>query len=484
MASDTRLQSLPTDAVERAMALDPTRSFIVQAPAGSGKTELLMQRYLTLLAHESVQQPEAVLAITFTKKAAAEMRNRVFEALQNADAPEPEEPHKRASWEVARKVAQRDRELDWNILGNPQRLEIRTVDSFCEKIANRTPLLAGLGQTGNIAADFEPLYADAAQRTLLLLGDADVDTAAAVSRVVRDQDNNFGRVQTLLVEMLGRRDQWLRLIGGTLAWTDEEKTQTRQRLERALQDAIRAELRSIREQLERAMPASLITSMLQFARFGATNKPELAGLADLRTLPGAELDDLPRWRALKEFCLTKGEKLRKSFDADCGFRPGGIHKKEKQDCKDLFEQIGVSSAAAILCGGLKRIGDLPPAEYRDDQWESLLALFRVLLLTVANLRAVFAERGEVDYTEVALAAKAALGTEGNPTDLALHLGYKIQHLLVDEFQDTSVSQTELLERLIQAWSPDSSSTLFVVGDPMQSIYGFRQAEVTLFQRVQ
>jgi ATP-dependent helicase/nuclease subunit A len=98
------------------------------------------------------------------------------------------------------------------------------------------------------------------------------------------------------------------------------------------------------------------------------------------------------------------------------------------------------------------------------------------------LRTVFAERGEVDYTEVALAAKAALGDEGHPTDLAFHLGYQIQHLLVDEFQDTSVSQTELLERLIQAWSPESGATLFVVGDPMQSIYGFRQAEVTLFQR--
>ena len=121
-------------------------------------------------------------------------------------------------------------------------------------------------------------------------------------------------------------------------------------------------------------------------------------------------------------------------------------------------------------------------DYSDAQWQSLLALFRVLPLAVANLRRVFSERGEVDHTEVALAAKSALGEEGHPTDLALHLGYKIQHLLVDEFQDTSVSQTELLEHLIQAWSPESGSTLFVVGDPMQSIYAFRQAEVTLFQR--
>src|ERR671914_544885 len=103
---------MSSDAAARTAALDPTRSFIVQAPAGSGKTELLIQRYLALLA--TVQQPEQVVAITFTRKAAAEMRRRVLRALRAAadDAPTTQ-PHERTAFELARAVVARDRKFEW-----------------------------------------------------------------------------------------------------------------------------------------------------------------------------------------------------------------------------------------------------------------------------------------------------------------------------------------------------------------------------------
>jgi ATP-dependent helicase/nuclease subunit A len=79
-----------------------------------------------------------------------------------------------------------------------------------------------------------------------------------------------------------------------------------------------------------------------------------------------------------------------------------------------------------------------------------------------------------------MAAQRALGEPEEPTDLALSLDYQIRHLLVDEFQDTSVSQFSLLEKLTAGWQRGDGRTIFVVGDPMQSIYRFREAEVGLF----
>jgi ATP-dependent exoDNAse (exonuclease V) beta subunit len=95
---------------------------------------------------------------------------------------------------------------------------------------------------------------------------------------------------------------------------------------------------------------------------------------------------------------------------------------------------------------------------------------------------VFRDRGEVDFTHISRSAAEALGTPDRPTELAYRLDFRIEHILVDEFQDTSLAQFELLERLTAQWSPGDGRTLFLVGDPMQSIYQFRDADVSLFIR--
>ena len=122
--------TLVIDHTERLKAINPEESFIVSAPAGSGKTGLITQRILCLLG--TVNHPEEILSITFTRKAAAEMAARVHSALQTAaNEPRPENQYEAQTWDFAQKALQQDQNLNWNLLDMPNRLRIQTIDSFC-----------------------------------------------------------------------------------------------------------------------------------------------------------------------------------------------------------------------------------------------------------------------------------------------------------------------------------------------------------------
>ncbi|MEX2241364.1 MAG: UvrD-helicase domain-containing protein [Burkholderiales bacterium] len=358
------MTAIIADQRERDAALDVTRSFIVQAPAGSGKTELLVQRYLRLLG--TVQQPEEIVAITFTKKAAAEMRERVLEKVPPESAP---------------------------------RLRIQTIDALCASLTSRMPVLAKFGAQPGVAEDATELYREAAARTLL-------EVTPPVERLLAHLDNYVAGATDLLAAMLARRDQWLRSTG---------RAPTRKELEMALRVERGRLLQRARSLHPDASPA--------FAR----------------------------------------EMLRK----DGGWRASA--PEALRAVEGLEEMLGM-----LLL--------MPPEEFSPTQWEALEAILALLNPAVAQLRVLFAERGEVDFTEVAHGALAALGTPDEPTDLLLSLDVRVKHLLVDEFQDTSNSQWELIERLTAGWQEGDGRTVFVVGDPMQSIYRFRDAQVGLFLR--
>jgi ATP-dependent helicase/nuclease subunit A len=140
MVNDSLLSDAPADQIARARALDPTGSFAVSAPAGSGKTSLLTQRLLTLLT--TCENPEEVLAITFTRKAAGEMQDRVLQALWNAknnlvskESDVLTNPHELLTWKLANAVLEHDKTHGWNLLECPQRLRMPVVS-----VANLTPL--------------------------------------------------------------------------------------------------------------------------------------------------------------------------------------------------------------------------------------------------------------------------------------------------------------------------------------------------------
>ena len=468
------------DAEARDRALDPQRSFIVQAPAGSGKTGLLIQRMLALLA--TCEAPEEIVAITFTRKAAAEMRERVVEALERAgdDEPPPED-HDRRTWDLARAARARDAERDWSIQRNPGRLRIQTIDALCASLTRQMPVLSGFGMPPETLEDARPLHVEGARRTLAML-DGGGAAAGAVARLLRHLDNDVGTAETLLAGMLTRRDQWLRHVADPHS----------PRLERSvLEQALRDETVDALRHLAALMPATLVPELVALARYAADNLAAAAkdspvlGLQGLETLPEPVPEALELWRGLAALLLTNDGDVRKRVDVGIGFPPpqdkadaaGRARWKER-----MTAALSVVARHTELIDELRLTRSLPPPHYDASQWELVETLVAVLPLAVAQLDLLFRERRQVDFTAVSQAAVQALGDADAPTDLALALDYRIRHLLVDEFQDTSQSQYELLARLTAGWEPDDGRTLFVVGDPMQSIYRFREADVALYLR--
>jgi ATP-dependent helicase/nuclease subunit A len=318
------------DALEREEALTPDRSYIVQAPAGSGKTGLLVQRMLRLLS--VVSRPESIVAMTFTIKAAGEMRERVLSALQEAadNAPVTSEFQGRTR-QLALEALGRDREENWGLLTDPGRLQIQTIDALCAMLVRQMPIVSESGGFGSVVEDPGELYRLAARRTLQSFAASSEESRALFRRIAGHFDNDTARLERQIVNMLGKRDQW---------------------------------------------------------------------------------------------------------------------------CIRFFEHD--QSIVGDLC--------------------------QVLAGAEAALKQVFREENEVDFAEITRAAINALGEPEAPSELLYALDYRIEHLLVDEFQDTSKAQYQLLDALTGQWSEGDGRTLFLVGDPMQSIYRFRAAEVGLFLR--
>jgi ATP-dependent exoDNAse (exonuclease V) beta subunit len=356
-----------SDQAQREQALDPRRSFIVQAPAGSGKTDLLVKRYIKLLS--LVEKPEEILAITFTRKAAAEMRKRVLEKIPNAA-------------EIA------------------HRLRIQTIDAFCTALTRQTPVLARFGAQPEIMEDAAELYLEAAARVFEQLN-------PTTEKLLGHLDNNLPFAAALLAHMLRTRDRWLGKTGAPA----------------------RADLE-----------ASLLFERNRL-------------LQRARALYPAATEDLARELLTKDYGWRKKDPLAQS----------------------LAHNEPLRQALEALCR-------MPPAKYDDRQWEALDAILSLLHPAVAQLKVLFGETGKADFTEFAHGAVQALGAADDPSDLLLSLDQKISHILVDEFQDTSRSQFALLTKLVSGWQADDGRSLFLVGDPMQSIYRFREAEVGLFLR--
>jgi ATP-dependent exoDNAse (exonuclease V) beta subunit len=542
--SKATTQSAPPDQFQRQRALDSARSILVQAPAGSGKTDLLTRRFLRLLAE--VEAPGQVVAITFTNAAAAEMRHRILSELEKAaarqapvelqGAEDPEdspsgakaqatfaafaarlkscpfkpEPFSGAKAQVdligftrglkppspsaasldefsmealAHRALKHSDALGWKLLDLPAQLRISTIDSFCRELALQQPLLSGLGGGLEIAEQPDELYRRAARETLQKIDLTGSALGAAIEELLLWRDNGWQEMEALLIAMLKSRDRWMH---GFVLEREPDWDALRERLERPFAKAVRdalIELSGLLDQVPGAREEALELARFACEQSGGQLHQELAELVEFPSAPFAGSSNFEEARqahvSLAALLLTGDGDFRRQVDKRMGFPAD--RKREKGRLLDLIAQLAAVPGFGAALAGVRA---LPPARYTEEEWRIVRSCFTLLRQAAGEVQIAFAEAGRVDFTEVAQIAQRVLrGEDGLPTDAALAVSDNIRHLLVDEFQDTSRRQHQLLSSLIAAWPEREGRTCFVVGDPMQSIYFFRDADAELFPRV-
>ena len=312
MTTDRSL--LQADQQARIDALDLSRSFIVQAPAGAGKTELLIQRYLKLLS--IVEDPEEVVAITFTRKAAAEMQVRVLAALKRAAQGEPPAAeHQQATARLARAALEQDAERDWQLLANPRRMRIQTLDSLHASIARSRPLVSPESASGSrtvVDAELRALYQAAALATLDWLTETG-PYQEATREVLVHVDANTGLYLAYLAQMLATRDQWLPFIGsGQLAADEAEALRAafERNLEMAVADHLQRTTTIIGPDVRDSLPDLWTYASANLDGPEAGQNP-LGALRGVAGFPSPDTASLPQWNAIAELLLTRSGSFRR-----------------------------------------------------------------------------------------------------------------------------------------------------------------------------
>ena len=473
----------------RRQALEPDQSFIVQAPAGSGKTELLIQRYLKLLGLANF--PEEILAMTFTRKAAAEIKERILSALTIAQTQQcPEESHHKITWNLAQKVLEQNRLREWKLIDNPARLRIVTIDSFCSSLTRRMPLLSRMGTNLNIQENAKNLYLETARIILSLTESETNPYGELVRNILRHIDNSKEDFIKRIVQLLEKRDQWM------ISFFDPHENlerhplneNYRQKLEQTMANLIQSRM----GELKGLFTPELQQKILRLANYSGRNidnpSHPCSCLGELQHFPEVSITNLEIWKALAHLFLTENNSYRKTIDKRLGFTAGKDPnaKRMKEDFLELVVSLQENPALLLALAKVKKF---PRGNFTDTEWDLLKSTIRLLVEINRSLKKVFSSRQITDFTEISLSAINGLVHKGengqeSPTDLLFYLDCKIHHFLVDEYQDTSYKQEDLLRRLTSEWSEEDGRTLFIVGDPKQSIYRFRDAEVGLFIKTQ
>ena len=434
----------PPDHEARQAARDPQLNVVLEASAGTGKTSVLVDRYLALL-REGVA-PRNILALTFTRKAAAEMRERVVQRLAQQARASLLTEHQQKVYDLQR-----------------SEIALTTIDAFCLSLLLEFPLEAGVDPGVGLADEtMTPHLRELALDQSLRWARSEATTDEPMALLLAEL-GEF-KVRAGIEALLERRLIASRALRRFLSGPPRRVEEICDDLWRDHQDAIREVCGTI-DALCQAMPPT----------------PEAQAMTEaLRAVDGAESPDLTQLRrmhgVLHDIAFTKeGQpRLRSRFKKD-DFGPTA--KTTYPRWKDVNEALGVRVRAA------------------SERYEAALnrvmvhATDRLLRRAIADYRQVRARLGVLDFTDVLDHAVQLLQRRDEFSQSRFKLESRYQHILVDEFQDTNPLQWALVRELVSSWAEGASvadthlrPSIFIVGDRKQSIYGFRDAQVALLSR--
>lgn len=458
--------------MQRQSAIDHQQSIIVKAPAGSGKTEMLVQRYLALLARDC-SDPCQIIAITFTRKAAAEMLSRIKKELSLAQdsSYSPAHPYKQVTYKLAKEVLSKAEQKNWHKASLVTEDNVTTIDAFCHTLVSLSPLKAGFLTMPEIFtdSDLDDLYSDASELAMQTMKEELLDDKhndrEDLKQLLYLHDNSPAKLKASIAKILANRTSILPLI---------------QNRDYDPQKQLELLCSLLSNRLIAIAPNNWLPRITAALAANRHNFEECLGpnirIPDPTTnWQEASLED---WQALANILLTQSGGLRKQFTKTHGFISGTKQKEDIVSLVELVRAMGEDEWLALLAAS---------RNWRDKYTAEELAIAnmakRVIKIAAIHLAQIFKRENKCDHTEIMLAAIEVMGQEQAPTLLAERLGHKLKHLLVDEFQDTSIGQLKLLEAITASWDESMSNTLFLVGDPMQSIYAFRQADVRIFNQL-
>ena len=444
------------DATERQVqAASPRVSTWLSANAGSGKTRVLTDRVARLLLEEV--SPQHILCLTYTKAAASEMQNRLFKRL--------------GAWAMKDDHDLRDELLELGVTGNttaedlrkartlfaraietPGGLKIQTIHSFCASLLRRFPLEAGVS----------PLFKEMEDRAAALLREEINDRMA--------DGPDAGLVENIARHFTGESLEGLTsaIVHGADAF---RAPVDRADLARAFEVDPDLDEDSLLRSVFLGGEDQLLQSLITALRSGGAMDNKAAD--KLQTLTVLDMSALP---ALEGVFLT-GSGAKEPFSAKIGSFPT---KKVQKDNPELIAQVEPL---------MLRV------EAARDQRLALGAINRSLALHAFGFRFLqhYEEqkqlRGWLDFDDLILRARALLNEPAVAEWVLYRLDGGIDHILVDEAQDTSPAQWQVIERLAQEFTSGSGArsdvarTIFVVGDKKQSIYSFQGADPAEFDRM-